>query len=327
VVRRPAHVASTSAAGAALHAQALPAASGTTYYVSPSGSDANTGTSPSRAWRTVAQVDRADLQPGDQVLFQGGATFSDDALMPGWGTGVSGTPSAPITFGSYGQGRAAIPGGIWFNGDSNLTFANLTITGSGDLGQEQGVNGTGDNITIEGCAFSQLTIGIQSHGSNWQIVNNSVDHTGDSGLLLYGDHQLVNNNVITNTGLDTSIPYGTHGIYLKSPNSTVSNNTIQNFHDDGVSVRYRQTVVTHNLIQNGSIGIAWFEYDTIGGVNTWTYNTISGTTDAGLFVSGDASTNLESFVISNNTIDTAGGVATNLHPTSGSYQVAANTVG
>ncbi|HZE04136.1 MAG TPA: hypothetical protein VE127_02865, partial [Solirubrobacteraceae bacterium] len=46
----------------------IPQSTGTTYYVSPSGSDSDSGTSPSRAWRTVKQVDRAALKPGDQVL-------------------------------------------------------------------------------------------------------------------------------------------------------------------------------------------------------------------------------------------------------------------
>ena len=47
------------------------------YFVSPSGSDRNPGTSPQRPWRTVARVNRAHLVPGDGVLFQGGQRFSD----------------------------------------------------------------------------------------------------------------------------------------------------------------------------------------------------------------------------------------------------------
>src|SRR3954451_22404162 len=82
---------------------ALPAAA-TTYYVSPSGSDGSDGTAPASAWRTVGKVNGTQLQPGGTVRFQGGATFSDDELLPN----RSGTAAAPITYASYGTGRATI---------------------------------------------------------------------------------------------------------------------------------------------------------------------------------------------------------------------------
>jgi hypothetical protein len=259
------------------------------------------------------------------VLFQGGATFADAALMPGYGSGVNGTGAAPVVFGSYGAGEAALPGGIWFNGDNNLTFEKLSVPGSGADGSEQGLNGTGNNVTIQGCDFSAVTLGIQSHGVSWTIADNTVTDTGDSGLLLYGEGHTVTGNTIAGTGLNHTIPYGTHGIYLKAPNSTVSYNTITNFNYDGISDRYRNSTVTNNLIVGGQIGIAWFEYDTIGGVSTWSDNRIESTTVAGMFVSGDAATNLERFVIAGNTISIASGVVTNFHPTSGVYEISNNS--
>ena len=66
----------------------------TTYYVSPAGNDAATGTSPQAAFRSVARVNALDLQPGDQVLFEGGKTF---ALPAG-----SGAEKAVNAFGSNG---------------------------------------------------------------------------------------------------------------------------------------------------------------------------------------------------------------------------------
>jgi hypothetical protein len=302
-----------------------PTITGTTYYVSPAGSDSNSGTSPTQAWRTVTRVNHQALQPGDAVLFQGGATFADAGLMPGYGSGVNGTDADPVVFGSFGTGNAALPDGIWFSGDNDLTFENLSVPGSGAGGSEQGLNGTGNNIAIQGCSFSDVTLGIQSHGSNWTIADNTVTDTGDSGLLLYGDSHTVTGNTITATGLDHTIPYGTHGIYLKAPNSTVSYNTITNFNYDGISDRYRNSTITNNRIVGGQIGIAWFEYDTIGGVSKWSDNRIEGTTVAGMFVSGDATTNLERFVITGNTISVASGVVTNFHPTSAAYEISDNS--
>src|SRR5512146_2563266 len=106
-------------------------AGATTFYVSPAGSDGNAGTSPSTAWKTVQRADSASLAPGDSVLFQGGATFADQTLMPA----ASGADGAPIVFGSYGTGRANLPGGIWFSGKSWLTFDGLAVSPAspGDL--------------------------------------------------------------------------------------------------------------------------------------------------------------------------------------------------
>jgi hypothetical protein len=310
---------------------------GTTYYVSPTGSDTNPGTSPALAWKTIDRVNRATLNPGDGVLFQGGATFSDDSLMPGWGTGVNGTPSAPVVFGSYGQGIAALPQGIWMKGEHDLVFQNF------DLGPTMGVSGTGSDITVQGCNIHDemqgkvpsgwAELGIVVTGSNWLIRNNTISRTGDSGMLLTGDHFTVTGNTIDDTGLDPAITYGDHGIYDKSVDSTITYNTINGYHNDGVSVRYRNANVSHNLIENGEIALAWFQYDTQSGTTHWTGNTIIGDTVAAMYVSpsGSGGDTHESFVITGNTIKKPANamsywVAMNLHPTSGSYTVNGNNI-
>src|SRR5947209_7993197 len=122
---------STSVASAPRAAAAPVVVLGTTYYVSPSGSDSNSGTSPQSAWQTVGRVNRAHLNPGDGVLFEGGQTFSDDTLMPT----TSGQAGSPIVFGSYGQGQATISQGVWFVDHDYLTFDNLK------LGPQQGLQG------------------------------------------------------------------------------------------------------------------------------------------------------------------------------------------
>lgn len=297
---------------------------GTTYYVSASGSDSNSGTSPGSAWRTVKRVDEASLQPGDGVLFEGGATFSDEALMPG----ASGASGSPIIFGSYGQGNATLPQGVWFRGHNDLAFEHLTIGPEGDL------QGTGENITIEWCTIGNDSLAINaaagssnSNNTNWTVDDNTIDHTGNSGMLLEGEDFTVSGNTITETGLDASIPYGKHGIYLKVANATVTSNTITNFSEDGVSVRYRNSTLADNYISGGSIGIGWFQYDPIAGTSHWTGNTIVGTTAAGIYVSPSdiGGATRESFVIENNAIQPAAGVFMNLKPTTGSYTVQENT--
>jgi hypothetical protein len=313
----------------------VPPPSGTTYYVSPSGSDAASGTSTADAWQTVAQVDRAKLKPGDEVLFQGGATFADDTLMPGWGEGASGTSASPISFGSYGQGQARITQGVWFRSAENLAFQNLILGGeSGFAGA--GFQGDGEGITILHMTIEHAALGINAEGDDWTIADNTIDQTGDSGMLLGytagapgepagGDNFLVTGNTITNTGLNPADTYGTHGIYDKVTNSTITDNTISHFNDDGVSVRYRNSTISDNRISYGAIGLAWFQYDTIAGVSRWTDNTISHVSSAGIFVCGvneGCMQPLESFQISGGSLTDYGAMEMNLQPTSGTYSVA-----
>jgi parallel beta-helix repeat protein len=315
-----------------------PQITGTTYYVSPTGSDANTGTSPAQAWRSVYEVNKMSthLKPGDAVLFQGGASFGDTSLQPGWGNPLSGSSNAPIVFGSYGFGRAALPQGVWLHNSRFLMIDGL------DVGPKAGISGDGNNITIEGSSIHDTMPGlvtsgqeeeaINAIGSQWTIRGNAINRTGDSGMLIRGDHFQITGNVITNTGLDPAITYGDHGIYLKATDSTVSGNTIANFHNDGISIRYRDSVVTGNTITGGQFGLAWFQYDSVSGTSHWTANTISHSSIAAIYVSPSDPTGgatRESFVISGNSIvkPSAGSgrwVALALEKTSGTYTVSNN---
>src|SRR6516162_6189131 len=77
-----------------------------TYYVSPTGDDGHSGTSTTSAWKTIARVNSAGLQPGDHVLFQGGMTFYGSIKLKN-----GGSSSSPIIVSSYGSGRATINSG------------------------------------------------------------------------------------------------------------------------------------------------------------------------------------------------------------------------
>jgi len=82
--------------------------SAATYYVSPTGSDTNNGTSTSTPWQTIAKVNSAHFVAGDSILFQGGQTFTG-ALVFSYATNIPVSSTAtPITVGSYGTGAATI---------------------------------------------------------------------------------------------------------------------------------------------------------------------------------------------------------------------------
>ncbi|MGD0542191.1 MAG: hypothetical protein ABSB33_11790, partial [Tepidisphaeraceae bacterium] len=76
------------------------AVSGQTYYVSPTGSDINSGTSPGSPWQSLSKVDSTTFAPGSQILFQSGGNWYGQQLS----ASSSGTPTDPITYGCYGSG-------------------------------------------------------------------------------------------------------------------------------------------------------------------------------------------------------------------------------
>jgi hypothetical protein len=119
------------------------------YYVSPSGDDGNDGASPDTAWQSLTKVNSSTFQAGDSILFQGGATFAGTlSVNPAQEPGV---PDNPITFGSYGTGRALISSGT----DRGLSATN---TGGLIISNLNFAGGTGNNT--DGLVFaSTLTNG------------------------------------------------------------------------------------------------------------------------------------------------------------------------
>ena len=83
-------------------------AGATNYYISPTGNDANSGTGQAQAWRTIARLNQSlfAFQPGDQILFQRGATFRGRITF-----GSNGTANSPIIIGAYGTGAQPIISG------------------------------------------------------------------------------------------------------------------------------------------------------------------------------------------------------------------------
>jgi parallel beta-helix repeat protein len=80
---------------------------GMAYYVdNVAGSDTNSGTSPSTAWKTVARVNQASFAPGDQILFKRGGIWREQLTIS-----AAGMPGNPILFDAYGSGNAPVISG------------------------------------------------------------------------------------------------------------------------------------------------------------------------------------------------------------------------
>lgn len=81
----------------------------TDYYVSPTGNNNASGTSPATAWQTLRRVQLAGtgfgpLFPGDRILFERGATFYGYLDIPGFRAELS----AKVHVGAYGVGPKPI---------------------------------------------------------------------------------------------------------------------------------------------------------------------------------------------------------------------------
>ena len=77
----------------------------TVYYISSSGNDLNTGTSPDSAFQTITKMNTVvpSLLPGDQILFKRGDTFYGNLVIS-----KSGASGNEIIIGSYGTGNLPI---------------------------------------------------------------------------------------------------------------------------------------------------------------------------------------------------------------------------
>lgn len=73
---------------------------GTAYYVSPNGNDANDGRSPETAWKNILRVNDADLQKGDAVFFERNGIYrlTDSCLLL----------SDEVTYSAYGEGAKPV---------------------------------------------------------------------------------------------------------------------------------------------------------------------------------------------------------------------------
>jgi hypothetical protein len=107
-------------------------ADATDYYISAAGHDANAGLSPTQAWRTVQRVSAHQFNPGDRIFFEGGQTFTGNLYLD---SADAGTPTAPVTIGSYGTGRATIYAedgtGILVYNAAGIVIRDLFVVGSG----------------------------------------------------------------------------------------------------------------------------------------------------------------------------------------------------
>ena len=178
------------------------AAQATTYYVSNTGNDSNSGNSPAQAWRTTARVSAATFQAGDRVLLAGGQTFTGGLRLR---RSTQGTAALPIVFRSYGPGRAVIASdsaaGFYAYNMAGIALRNLAFVGSGRLtNRASGImfynDSTNahlnylrcDSLDVSGYQGSGMSIGSWNNTSGYddvRITNCRLHANGEGGLTSY----------------------------------------------------------------------------------------------------------------------------------------------
>ena len=162
----------------------------TAYYISNNGSDANNGLSPATAWQTFAAIERQNYlpssqsfyQPGDQILFQGGQTFTGQ-LYFGSSFNWAGTAANPITIGTYGSGRATL-----MSTSSSGQPAVLTLYDLGGINIEN-LNVVGPGVSsgsyFHGISFTDRGIVTSGRISGITIGQVDVGDCSGSGITFY----------------------------------------------------------------------------------------------------------------------------------------------
>ena len=188
--------------------------SGTVYYLdSRSGNDANTGMSPSAAWKTLDKVSATTFDPGDLILLKSSSVFRGQLWPKG-----SGTEGHPIRVDIYGGGVKPVINGdglfedaVLLKNQENWEIANLEITNTGAQRRERrgvhialenygeahhiylrsltihDVNGVDEVKPNGGISYTSTSEGKASRFVDLRMENNEIYHVDRSGIFGWSD--------------------------------------------------------------------------------------------------------------------------------------------
>lgn len=272
------------------------------YYVRPDGDDANPGTSPELAWRSIARVNEQRLEPGDRVLFEGGRSFEGTLRLD---AEDEGTPAAPLVIGAYGEGRATVlagdAAGVVIYNTAGVSLSGLDVVGSGrESNTEDGIlayvdlpgdvkleHVAIDDVTVSGFGKSGVVIGANEGNSGFRGVRITRTRSHDnaiSGITVYGAWSE------TPTGYAMEDLYIGHCVVHDNPgvpglSHHTGNGIVIGGVDGGVierSIAYRNGWL--NSAVGGPVGIwAWDSNDVVIQYNESYENGTDSTADGGGF--------------------------------------------
>lgn len=181
----------------ALAAALLALAGGASYHVDgEKGDDANPGTSPGKAWKTLRRANETSFGPGDRLLLAGGQTFAGPLKLLKDDRGAKGQP---VLVTSFGAGRATLDAGagtaLELSDCEHVTVRNLALVG---CGRDKGSDGSGllvrrtrfveiDDVEASGFRLSGLSAGGDE---SLRITRVRARDNGFAGISVHGGHNL-----------------------------------------------------------------------------------------------------------------------------------------
>ncbi len=201
------------------------------FYVSPEGSDENTGLTKRTAWKTLERVNRETFRPGEAILLESGGVWEGQLRPSG-----SGERDNRITIGSYGKGNKPVinigeraGAGITLAGQSWWEIRGIEITSGAppQLGvRREGISARserGDSIagiTVRDCYIhdiwgqvggraSSTMIEISKASEEVLVENNIIKRCDKIGIRISGrKNVIVRGNYLENLGGDGIILHG-----------------------------------------------------------------------------------------------------------------------
>jgi hypothetical protein len=174
-----------------------------TFYVSGDGDDSADGSTPQKAWKTLARADQHTFLPGEHLLLRGGDTFAGTISLK---AGEAGQAAKPVAISSYGTGTATIKAGqtpgIAIHDTAGVAVSNLTLIGDGPLkSPEAGIDVYNDlpgdvlldGVSVTGVDVSGFRDGMSVVGGNGssgfshlEVTDSKLHGNRDNGLISDG---------------------------------------------------------------------------------------------------------------------------------------------
>ncbi|RIW00045.1 right-handed parallel beta-helix repeat-containing protein, partial [Azospirillum brasilense] len=287
------------------------------------GNDSNSGNNPNQAWKSLAKVNATSFAAGSLVLFERGETWTDSLLVS-----TSGTSDKPIIYGAYGTGadpiikaKSGASYAVSLNNKDNITFDNLTMTGSNDTGLL--LNGGAMNVKVTNSQIIDNRgsgVVISGTSNNLRIDHSTIDGNGGYGLVHYSAdnaNQYFTNNIISDNGWRTDAVYsGWNGRILSGE---IAGNTIFNngsgggdgrshglYHDHSQA---NSTLKIHdNVIYSNPRGAGILAKSSTEIYN----NTIYGNSNVGISLGQNQTTNVTYKIYGNEIFNNNGGILEHL---------------
>ncbi|MBK9616189.1 MAG: hypothetical protein IPO35_12040 [Uliginosibacterium sp.] len=153
------------------------------------GLDTNDGRSPAKAWKTLDQLHKVSLVPGDVVRLARGSVFKNQHLLLDH---ANGSASAPVIIEAYGTGEPPTiddPRALW---DKTKRFDAVGTSGAyihildirvRNAASVQGVNlGFGSHhVVVGGMEIDAAAGGISVSGEHHKILSNYIHDIGSKG--------------------------------------------------------------------------------------------------------------------------------------------------